>query len=220
MLTAHGLYKSYGTQEVLRGISLSLADGEFLSVMGESGSGKSTLLAVLAGNTVPDRGQVFLDGEEVTAMKEKELARLRRTKLGFVYQELNLISTLSGEDNILLPIIFSHGDLAAARRTLRTLAEKLEISHLLDRLPAEMSGGERQRTAIARAMIHAPSVLMLDEPTGSLDSRNTEEVISLLLRLQAEDGVSILQVTHSRLAAERGDRVIVVRDGLVENEVL
>lgn len=220
MLTAHGLYKSYGTQEVLRGISLSLADGEFLSVMGESGSGKSTLLAVLAGNTVPDRGQVFLDGEEITAMKEKELARLRRTKLGFVYQELNLISTLSGEDNILLPIIFSHGDLTAARRTLRTLAEKLEISHLLDRLPAEMSGGERQRTAIARAMIHAPSVLMLDEPTGSLDSRNTEEVISLLLRLQAEDGVSILQVTHSRLAAERGDRVIVVRDGLVENEVL
>ena len=220
MLTAHGLYKSYGTQEVLRGISLSLADGEFLSVMGESGSGKSTLLAVLAGNTVPDRGQVFLDGEEITAMKEKELARLRRTKLGFVYQELNLISTLSGEDNILLPIIFSHGDLAAARRTLRTLAEKLEISHLLDRLPAEMSGGERQRTAIARAMIHAPSVLMLDEPTGSLDSRNTEEVISLLLRLQAEDGVSILQVTHSRLAAERGDRVVVVKDGLVENEVL
>ena len=220
MLTAHGLYKSYGTQEVLRGISLSLADGEFLSVMGESGSGKSTLLAVLAGNTVPDRGQVFLDGEEVTAMKEKELARLRRTKLGFVYQELNLISTLSGEDNILLPIIFSHGDLAAARRTLRTLAEKLEISHLLDRLPAEMSGGERQRTAIARAMIHAPSVLMLDEPTGSLDSRNTEEVISLLLRLQAEDGVSILQVTHSRLAAERGDRVVVVRDGLVQTEAL
>ncbi|MBR2952302.1 MAG: ABC transporter ATP-binding protein [Clostridia bacterium] len=220
MLTAHGLYKSYGTQEVLRGISLSLADGEFLSVMGESGSGKSTLLAVLAGNTVPDRGQVFLDGEEITAMKEKELARLRRTKLGFVYQELNLISTLSGEDNILLPIIFSHGDLTAARRTLRTLAEKLEISHLLDRLPAEMSGGERQRTAIARAMIHAPSVLMLDEPTGSLDSRNTEEVISLLLRLQAEDGVSILRVTHSRLAAERGDRVIVVRDGLVQTEAL
>ena len=220
MLTAHGLYKSYGTQEVLRGISLSLADGEFLSVMGESGSGKSTLLAVLAGNTVPDRGQVFLDGEEITAMKEKELAHLRRTKLGFVYQELNLISTLSGEDNILLPIIFSHGDLTAARRTLRTLAEKLEISHLLDRLPAEMSGGERQRTAIARAMIHAPSVLMLDEPTGSLDSRNTEEVISLLLRLQAEDGVSILQVTHSRLAAERGDRVIVVRDGLVQTEAL
>lgn len=220
MLTAHGLYKSYGTQEVLRGISLSLADGEFLSVMGESGSGKSTLLAVLAGNTAPDRGQVFLDGEEITAMKEKELARLRRTKLGFVYQELNLISTLSGEDNILLPIIFSHGDLAAARRTLRTLAEKLEISHLLDRLPAEMSGGERQRTAIARAMIHAPSVLMLDEPTGSLDSRNTEEVISLLLRLQAEDGVSILQVTHSRLAAERGDRVVVVRDGLVQTEAL
>lgn len=220
MLTAHGLYKSYGTQEVLRGISLSLADGEFLSVMGESGSGKSTLLAVLAGNTAPDRGQVFLDGEEITAMKEKELARLRRTKLGFVYQELNLISTLSGEDNILLPIIFSHGDLTAARRTLRTLAEKLEISHLLDRLPAEMSGGERQRTAIARAMIHAPSVLMLDEPTGSLDSRNTEEVISLLLRLQAEDGVSILQVTHSRLAAERGDRVIVVKDGLVQTEAL
>lgn len=220
MLTAHGLYKSYGTQEVLRGISLSLADGEFLSVMGESGSGKSTLLAVLAGNTAPDRGQVFLDGEEITAMKEKELARLRRTKLGFVYQELNLISTLSGEDNILLPIIFSHGDLAAARRTLRTLAEKLEISHLLDRLPAEMSGGERQRTAIARAMIHAPSVLMLDEPTGSLDSRNTEEVISLLLRLQAEDGVSILQVTHSRLAAERGDRVVFVRDGLVQTEAL
>ena len=215
MLTAHGLYKSYGTQEVLRGISLSLADGEFLSVMGESGSGKSTLLAVLAGNTVPDRGQVFLDGEEITAMKEKELARLRRTKLGFVYQELNLISTLSGEDNILLPIIFSHGDLAAARRTLRTLAEKLEISHLLDRLPAEMSGGERQRTAIARAMIHDPSVLMLDEPTGSLDSRSTAEVMKLLQLLNREHGVTVIQVTHSADTARYGTRTIELCDGQV-----
>ncbi len=215
MLIAKDLQKSYGAQKVLNGISLALSDGEFLSIMGESGSGKSTLLAVLAGNMKPDGGQVFLDGEEISAMKEKELARLRRTKLGFVYQSLNLIGTLNGEDNILLPIHFSHGDLTLARRELKSLAEKLEISHLLTRLPADLSGGQRQRIAIARAMIHRPSLLLLDEPTGSLDSRTADEVLSLLLRLQKENGMSIIQVTHSERAASHSDRVIRISDGQI-----
>lgn len=216
MLIATDLHKSYGTQKVLQGISLTVADREFLSIMGESGSGKSTLLAVLAGNMKPDCGNVVLDGEEITAMNEKELACLRRSRLGFVYQDLNLIGTLNGEDNILLPIYLSHGDLSEARKELISLAETLGIAHLLTKFPRYMSGGERQRTAIARAMIHRPSILMLDEPTGSLDSRTAEEVLSLLVRLQKEMGVSIIQVTHSERAAAVSDRVIRICDGQVQ----
>jgi len=216
MLIAKDIKKSYKTQQVLRGVSLTVEDGEFLSIMGESGSGKSTLLSVLAGNLCPDSGSVLLDGEEITDMNERELARLRRTSLGFVYQSLNLIPTLSGEDNALLPVYLSKGDLTEGRARLSELAEKLSVTGCLKKLPEEMSGGERQRVAIARAVISKPKILMLDEPTGSLDSRNTGEVLELLRLLKREMGVSILQVTHSREAAEVGDRIIIIKDGLIE----
>ena len=215
MLTARELYKSYGGREILHGASLEIGDGEFISIVGESGSGKSTLLGLLAGNLRPDSGTVTLDGCEVTAMNERELAKFRRTALGFVYQSLNLISTLNGEDNILLPLYLDRQSIADGREKMHTLAEFLNISHVLSAFPDTMSGGERQRVAIARALIHDPKILMLDEPTGSLDSVATEKVLELLRRINRELGVTVIQVTHSAAAAAFGDRIITLCDGRV-----
>ena len=215
MLIARDIVKSYKSQEVLRGASLTVSDGEFVSIMGESGSGKSTLLAILAGNMRADSGSVLLDGENICEFSEKQLAQLRRNKLGFVYQSLNLIPTLSAEDNILLPVYLKKRPAAEGRRRLQYLAEHLEIGKLLGKLPDDMSGGERQRVAIARALINEPKILMLDEPTGSLDSRTTGEVLKLLTFIKESLGISIIQVTHSAEAAAVGDRIIKICDGRV-----
>ncbi len=213
MLKATQLYKNYGNQPILAGVDLSVADGEFLSIMGESGSGKSTLLSILAGNLRPDGGSVSLDGMEISAMNERELAKLRRTALGFVYQSLNLVPTLNAADNILLPLVLDRADLRAGRERMASLAATLRIEGLLKSFPQTMSGGERQRVAIARAMVHAPSVLMLDEPTGSLDARSTEEVMELLRELNRTHGVTVIQVTHSKLTAAYGNRTVTLADG-------
>lgn len=215
MLKAISLYKKYESQPILQDVSLTVADGEFLSIMGESGSGKSTFLNILAGNLPADGGQVFLDGIEISALQERELAKLRRTALGFVYQSLNLIPTLNAQDNILLPLYLNRDDIRAGREKMHRLAETLGISSVLSSMPQTMSGGERQRVAIARAMIHDPSVLMLDEPTGSLDSRSTAEVMKLLQLLNREHGVTVIQVTHSADTARYGTRTIELCDGQV-----
>ena len=215
MLIAKDIEKSYKTQKVLRGIDLTVNDGEFVSIMGESGSGKSTLLSILAGNMRADRGEVLIDGDRITDMSEGELAKIRRTKLGFVYQSLNLIPTLSCRDNILLPIFLSKLNVRDYEKKLSELCETLGISGLLDKMPENTSGGERQRVAIARAMIHDPKILMLDEPTGSLDSRSTDEVLKLLQKLRDTMGVTVIQVTHSKEAASVGNRIITIRDGQV-----
>ena len=215
MLIAKDIEKSYKTQQVLRGIDLTVNDGEFVSIMGESGSGKSTLLSILAGNMRADRGEVLIDGDRITDMSEGELAKIRRTKLGFVYQSLNLIPTLSCRDNILLPIFLSKLNVRDYEKKLSELCETLGISGLLDKMPENTSGGERQRVASARAMIHDPKILMLDEPTGSLDSRSTDEVLKLLQKLRDTMGVTVIQVTHSKEAASVGNRIITIRDGQV-----
>lgn len=213
MLKATGLYKSFDGHEVLHGVDLTVARGEFLSIMGESGSGKSTLLSILAGNQRPDAGSVVLGDKDIFALSEREMARLRRTSLGFVYQSLNLISTLNGAENILLPLYLDRADTRAGEQKMRELASFLRIERVLDAFPETMSGGERQRVAIARALIHDPDVLFLDEPTGSLDSRATDEVLELLGQINRERGVSIVQVTHSAAAAACGTRTVVLVDG-------
>lgn len=215
MLIAKNVKKSYNNREILKGIDLVIEDGEFVSIMGESGSGKSTLLSILSGNARPDGGTVTLDGFEISSASEKELARFRRGELGFVYQSLNLIPTLSAEDNILLPLYLSKADMKAGREYMRTLADRMSISHLLTSMPEDMSGGERQRVAIARALIHHPKIIMLDEPTGSLDSKSTTEVLELISEIHREMGISIIQVTHSPDAAGYADRIIYVKDGEV-----
>lgn len=215
MLSAKGLYKSYGAHEILHGVELQVEKGEFVSIMGESGSGKSTLLGVLAGNLRPDAGEVWLDGLQISALSERELAKFRRTSLGFVYQSLNLISTLQAKDNILLPLLLDRADLAVGKEKMQTLAEYLHVAHLLERYPAEMSGGERQRVAIARALLHDPEILMLDEPTGSLDSATTAQVMELLVDINRRFGVTVIQVTHSAAAATYGGRIVELCDGRV-----
>ena len=215
MLIAKDIVKNYKSQEVLRKATLTVLDGEFVSIMGESGSGKSTLLSILAGNMRADSGSVMLDGEDITSFGEKELAILRREKLGFVYQSLNLIPTLNAEDNILLPVFLARKPVASGKKRLEFLAERLEITKLFKKFPDDMSGGERQRVAIARALINEPKIIMLDEPTGSLDSRTTEEVLKLLSYINKEFGITIIQVTHSIEAAKAGDRIIRLIDGRV-----
>ena len=218
MLIAENIIKSYKSQEVLRGASLTVNDGEFVSIMGESGSGKSTLLSILAGNTKADSGSVIIDGENISDFNDEQLARLRREKLGFVYQSLNLIPTLTAEDNILLPVHFAKRPISYGKERVEFLSDKLEIRKLLKKFPDEMSGGERQRVAIARALVNEPKIIMLDEPTGSLDSRTTGEVLKLLLSINKELGVSVIQVTHSIDAAKISDRIIRLCDGQVISE--
>ena len=215
MLIAKNVKKSYNNREILKGITLTIKDGEFVSIMGESGSGKSTLLSILSGNQHPDAGSVNFDGFEISSATEKEMARFRRTDLGFVYQSLNLVTTLSAEDNILLPLYLAKEDIVAGREYMTKLAERMGILHLLSSMPDNMSGGERQRVAIARALIHNPKILMLDEPTGSLDSKSTKEVLDLLSEIHKDMGISIIQVTHSPEAAAYADRIIHVKDGEV-----
>ena len=217
MLIAKNVKKSYNNREILKGISLTVADGEFVSIMGESGSGKSTLLAILSGNLHPDSGSVSFNGFEISSADEKSMAVFRRGELGFVYQSLNLISTLSAEDNILLPLYLAKEDLKKGREYMITLAERMGISHLLKSMPEDISGGERQRVAIARALIHHPKIIMMDEPTGSLDSKTTKEVLELISELHKEMGISIIQVTHSLEAAKYADRIIYVNDGEVSS---
>ncbi|MBE6548439.1 MAG: ABC transporter ATP-binding protein [Ruminococcaceae bacterium] len=218
MIKATDIHKSFEGAEILKGVSLSVGQGEFLSIMGRSGSGKSTLLNILAGNLRPDAGSVLLEGEDIFGMKEKELARLRRTKLGFVYQTLNLIPTLSAKDNILLPLYLNRERISDKSAELENISELLDIKKLLDKFPHALSGGERQRVAIARSLLHSPRVIMLDEPTGSLDLKNAETVMQLLSKINREMGVSIVQVTHNPDAAKVGDRVILLSDGEVVSQ--
>lgn len=215
MIIAENICKKYGGRNILSGVSMRVRDGEFVSVMGKSGSGKSTLLGILAGNISADSGRVIIDGEDITAADENKLSSLRRTKLGFVYQSLNLIPTLDARDNILLPLYLNREDVSKKEDELREVCELLEIDGLLSKMPREMSGGERQRVAIAKSLLHSPSVIMLDEPTGSLDSANSDKVMRLLLKINKERGVSIIQVTHNPDAAGVGDRIIKLSDGEV-----
>ena len=172
-------------------------------------------MSILSGNARPDSGDVSFDGFDIANADEKSMARFRRTDLGFVYQSLNLISTLNAEDNILLPVYLSNEDVVEARKYMLELAHRMNISHLLSSMPEKMSGGERQRVAIARALIHHPRILMLDEPTGSLDSKSTIEVLELLSDIHKEMKITIIQVTHSLEAAEYADRIIRIKDGEV-----
>lgn len=216
MLIAENITKTYEKREVLSGVSLAIDAGDFVSIIGESGSGKSTLLNIMAGNMRPDFGRVTLDGVEISSLDEREMARLRRTSLGFVHQSLNLIPTLNAIDNILLPIYLGGGDIAAARERAMALSKTVGIENELDKLPSEMSGGQRQRVAIVRAMTHEPKILFLDEPTGSLDTRSGDEVLSLLRELNRTFGTTVVQVTHSGRAAEYGKRTIRIKDGKIE----
>lgn len=213
MIEAENIVKSYNGEPCLRGVSLHVAAGEFLSVMGESGSGKSTLLEILAGVRRPDAGQVRVAGEDIGSLSSEALAKFRRTKIGVVYQNFRLISTLTAEDNIRLPLLLEKMPRAEVRRRVEETAELLRVSSSLKKYSGELSGGQQQRVALARALAYRPPVLFLDEPTGSLDSENSQNVLELLSRVNRAEGVTVVQITHSLEAAAYGSRILRIRDG-------
>ncbi len=214
MIKVKDLYKSYTGEMCLCGIDLEIKKGEFVSVMGESGSGKTTLLEILCGVRAPDSGEVSICGEDILHMSDSALSKFRRTKIGVVYQNFGLIPTLTAEENIKLPLILEHISKKECVSRVKTIAEKLNICHILKKLPSELSGGQQQRVAIARAVIYSPEVLFLDEPTGSLDSKNTENVMNFLFEFCRDTGATVFQITHSKAAAS-GTKIIQIKDGAV-----
>jgi len=217
MIEVRGLKKSIrnGTRtvEILKGIDLTVQAGEFVAIMGASGSGKSTLLGLLAGLDTPTEGQVLLDGTEITHLEEDQLAQVRGQKIGFVFQSYQLIPTLTALENVLLPY-----ELNVAGDGVQRAKDLLASVGLADRMhhyPVQLSGGEQQRVALARAFVVDPPIVMADEPTGNLDSTNGEHVLALLLDRNRESTTTLVLVTHDPMIANRADRRIVLRDGMI-----
>lgn len=219
------LFKSFklgeDTVEILRDINLCIEKGEFVSIMGPSGSGKSTLLYLLGGLDSSTSGKVLINGKEISVMKDKEQSIMRRRDIGFVFQFYNLIPNLNVEENILLPILLDGKKIKDYNKKLDDILEIVELSNRRKHTPRELSGGQQQRVAIARALINEPEIIFADEPIGNLDSKTGTEVMKLLQRINKENNKTIVQVTHSREAAEYGNRIILVKDGvIVNNEIL
>ena len=210
----------FGAAEVtaLKDINFSIEEGEYVAVMGESGSGKTTLLNILATLDRPTGGSVLLNGEDIQKISSKVLTEFRRDHLGFVFQDFNLLETLSVYDNIVLPLVLARRPLAEMEQKVQPIAEMLEISDLLKKYPYELSGGQQQRVAIGRAMITDPSLLLADEPTGALDSKSASNTLDLFDKIN-ENGQTILMVTHSTVAASRAKRVLFIKDGLIYNQL-
>ena len=204
--------------EALKNVSFSVEPGEYVAIMGESGSGKTTLLNILAALDRPTAGEVRLNGQRMGDIREKELAAFRRKNLGFVFQDFNLLGTFSLRDNIFLPRVPSGVPYKEMESRLKPLAEKLEIQSLLDKYPYEVSGGQKQRAAAARALITQPKLLLADEPTGALDSRASGKLLELFDRVN-EEGQTILMVTHSVRAAAHAGRVLFIKDGEVFHQI-
>lgn len=215
MIKAINIEKSYNGERVLFGVSLNIADGEFVSIMGESGSGKSTLLSILGGFLDADGGQVLLDGEDVAKLSERQLANIRCTSLGFVFQSYKLIPTLNVRDNLMLPSVLGGKSEKEQSEYLQKLTHALGISELFDKFPDQLSGGQCQRVAIARALLYKPKTLILDEPTGALDSEMEKRVMELLQEVNQELGTTIVQVTHSKTVAAYGNRIVYLKDGKI-----
>ena len=221
VLEAKNLAKTYETGGAkvlgLRGVDISIERGEFVAIMGPSGCGKSTLLNLLAGLDRPTAGEVWLDGQRIDELSETDLARLRRRKVGFVFQFFNLVPTLSAVENVELPLLLVGRRRRKARQSAKELMSDLGISGKEEAAPAELSGGEQQRVALARALANRPDVVLADEPTGNLDSAAARDVLGLFREAQSR-GQTLLLVTHDASVASAAERVIMLRDGLVADE--
>ncbi|MCX4789055.1 MULTISPECIES: ABC transporter ATP-binding protein [unclassified Streptomyces] len=213
LLVADSLYKSYGATPALDGASLSIHPGEVVAVMGPSGSGKSTLLHCLAGIVTPDRGTITYAGRELSAMSDAERSALRRTEFGFVFQFGQLVPELTCVENVALPLRLSGTKRKAAEATARHWLERLEVDNVAAKRPGEVSGGQGQRVAVARALAASPKVIFADEPTGALDSLNGERVMELLTEAARSTHVAVVLVTHEARVAAYSDRDVTVRDG-------
>ena len=224
ILEVRNLRKVYTTRfggnkvEALSNVNFSVSQGEYVAIMGESGSGKTTLLNILAALDRPTSGEVVLDGKELSQLKDKELSGFRRDNLGFVFQDFNLLDTFTLEDNIYLPLVLSGMEYSEMNGRLKNLAASLGISGLLKKYPYEVSGGQKQRAAVARALITQPKLILADEPTGALDSRSTDDLLNLFHSIK-QTGQTIVMVTHSARAASHASRVLFIRDGQVFHQL-
>ena len=215
MISLKNIEKSYNGEKVLNSVSLEIKNGEFVSIMGESGSGKSTLLSILGGFLDPDSGVVLWDGKDISTFDDRRMAKERCNNLGFVFQSYNLIPTLSVRDNILLPPSLGGNISPKLAEYMMELAAVLEIDNLMDKYPDNLSGGQRQRVAIIRALVYKPKTVILDEPTGALDSRMEGKVMRLLSDINKKMGTTVIQVTHSKRVAECSGRIITIEDGRI-----
>ena len=202
----------------LTDVTFSVEKGEYVAIMGESGSGKSTLLNILAALDRATCGTVTLSGMDITAMREKELSSFRRSKLGFVFQDFNLLDTFSLKDNIFLPLVLAQTPYKVMEERLRPIATRLGIEELLEKFPYEVSGGQKQRAAVARALITNPEIILADEPTGALDSKASDKLLHQFIEIN-EEGQTLLMVTHSVKAASTANRVLFIKDGQVYNQL-
>ena len=219
ILKVEHVSKTFGKGEalnrVLEDVSLEIGRGEFVSLMGASGSGKSTLLYLIGGLDTAYEGNIFIDGQKITGMKEHEMSALRLVKIGFVFQFYNLVQNLTVEENILLPIKMAKKNVPDHRKKLEEILEITGLTEKRKQKPTELSGGQQQRVSIARAVLSEPEILLADEPTGNLDSRSTTEIMELFKRINQEKGITFLQVTHSQYTADYGNRIIRLDSGKV-----
>ncbi|MDD7511880.1 MAG: ABC transporter ATP-binding protein [Peptostreptococcaceae bacterium] len=206
------------TTEALKEINFSVKKGEFISIMGESGAGKTTLLNIIATLDKATAGTVLLNGQDITALQDKEISKFRRKELGFVFQDFNLLDQFSNKDNIFLPLVLSEIEPTDMKLRLEKLQSSLGIEEILEKYPYEVSGGQKQRVAIARAAITGPSLLLADEPTGALDSAASEAILNLFNKIN-EKGQTVLMVTHSLRASSYAKRVLFIKDGIVYHEI-
>lgn len=222
MLQVENLSKTYGEEikyEALKGLNLTVNDGEFIGIMGPSGSGKSTFLNLLATIDQPTSGQILLNGKNPNQLNQEQIAKFRRRELGFIFQSFNLMPTLTVEENIVLPLTLDGEKISVMKRQLNLLADRLGIAGLLKKRIAEISGGQAQRVAVARAMIHQPQLLLADEPTGNLDTKSSKDVMQLLQQLNENEQATILMVTHDPLAASYCKRIVFIKDGQLVDEI-
>lgn len=221
VIRLEGIRKTYGIDdarvEVLKGVSLSIKSGEMVALMGTSGSGKTTLMNILGCLDRPDAGDYFLDGESLATMSSDRLAAIRSHKIGFVFQNFNLLARTSAIDNVLLPLEYGDHDLtnADAQRRAEELLRRVGLAERLHHEPSQMSGGQQQRVAIARSLINAPRLLLADEPTGNLDTKTSAEILGLFQQLNQEEDLTIVLVTHDENVANHARRAIRMRDGLI-----
>ena len=224
LLEVNNLKKIYTTRfggnqvQALSNVTFSVEKGEYVAIMGESGSGKTTLLNILASLDKPTSGEILLKGKNIVAIKESEIVAFRRDNLGFVFQDFNLLDTFSLKDNIFLPLVLSQKSYEEMETRLKPISEKLGIKDILDKFPYEVSGGQKQRAAVARALITYPQLILADEPTGALDSKATDQLLKLFSEINKE-GQTILMVTHSTKAASHAGRVLFIKDGEVFHQL-
>lgn len=224
LLEAKNIRKVYATRfggnqvQALTDVSFTVDEGEYVAIMGESGSGKTTLLNILAALDRPTSGTVLLDGKDISAIRENQLAAFRRDQLGFVFQDFNLLDTFSLKDNILLPLVLQGMNWREMEANLLPIANQLRIANLLEKYPYEVSGGQNQRAAVCRALITHPRLILADEPTGALDSRATDALLDVFQQIN-QTGQTLLMVTHSLKAASRAGRILFIRDGQVYHQL-